>query len=100
MVSSKERNGLNLKIFFQPLLVFGKNAILVFVGSGILARTLNLWTIMTENGKQVGVKAWFFSKLVFITDPYLASLLYAVLHLSVWWGILSFLDKRKIYIKV
>ncbi|WP_061219222.1 acyltransferase family protein [Leptospira weilii] len=100
LVSSKERNGLKLKIFFQPLLVFGKNAILVFVGSGILARTLNLWTIMTENGKQVGVKAWFFSKLVFITDPYLASLLYAVLHLSVWWGILSFLDKRKIYIKV
>ncbi len=100
LVFSKERNGLNLKIFFQPLLVFGKNAILVFVGSGILARTLNLWTIMTENGKQVGVKAWFFSKLVFITDPYLASLLYAVLHLSVWWGILSFLDKRKIYIKV
>ncbi|EQA60380.1 acyltransferase family protein [Leptospira alexanderi] len=100
LVSLKEWNGLNLKIFFQPLLVFGKNAILVFVGSGILARTLNLWTIMLENGKSVGVKAWFFSKLVFIADPYLASLLYAVLHLSVWWGILSFLDKRKIYIKV
>ncbi|EKT85231.1 acyltransferase family protein [Leptospira santarosai] len=92
--------GWNLKILFQPFLVFGKNAILVFVGSGILARTLNLWTVMGENGKSVGVKVWFFSKLILIADPYLASLLYAVLHLSVWWGILSFLDKRKIYIKV
>ncbi|MDI7185841.1 DUF5009 domain-containing protein [Leptospira santarosai] len=92
--------GWNLKILFQPFLVFGKNAILVFVGSGILARTLNLWTVMNENGKSVGVKVWFFSKLILIADPYLASLLYAVLHLSVWWGILSFLDKRKIYIKV
>ncbi|EKS10409.1 acyltransferase family protein [Leptospira santarosai] len=92
--------GWNLKILFQPFLVFGKNAVLVFVGSGILARTLNLWTVMNENGKSVGVKVWFFSKLILIADPYLASLLYAVLHLSVWWGILSFLDKRKIYIKV
>ncbi|AVQ10594.1 PF07786 family protein [Leptospira santarosai] len=92
--------GWNLKILFQPFLVFGKNAVLVFVGSGILARTLNLWTVMSENGKSVGVKVWFFSKLILITDPYFASLLYAVLHLSVWWGILSFLDKRKIYIKV
>ncbi|MDO6384335.1 acyltransferase family protein [Leptospira santarosai] len=92
--------GWNLKILFQPFLVFGKNAVLVFVGSGILARTLNLWTVMNENGKSVGAKVWFFSKLILIADPYLASLLYAVLHLSVWWGILSFLDKRKIYIKV
>ncbi|KXZ32598.1 hypothetical protein AYB33_13320 [Leptospira santarosai] len=92
--------GWNLKILFQPFLVFGKNAVLVFVGSGILARTLNLWTVMNENGKSVGVKVWFFSKLILIADPYLASLLYAVLHLLVWWGILSFLDKRKIYIKV
>ncbi|WP_004471510.1 acyltransferase family protein [Leptospira santarosai] len=92
--------GWNLKILFQPFLVFGKNAVLVFVGSGILARTFNLWTVMNENGKSVGVKVWFFSKLILIADPYLASLLYAVLHLSVWWGILSFLDKRKIYIKV
>ncbi|ASV12222.1 DUF5009 domain-containing protein [Leptospira santarosai] len=92
--------GWNLKILFQPFLVFGKNAVLVFVGSGILARTLNLWTVMSENGKSVGVKVWFFSKLILIADPYFASLLYAVLHLSVWWGILSFLDKRKIYIKV
>ncbi|EKR90528.1 PF07786 family protein [Leptospira santarosai str. CBC379] len=92
--------GWNLKILFQPFLVFGKNAVLVFVGSGILARTLNLWTVMNENGESVGVKVWFFSKLILIADPYLASLLYAVLHLSVWWGILSFLDKRKIYIKV
>ncbi|WP_061236394.1 acyltransferase family protein [Leptospira santarosai] len=92
--------GWNLKILFQPFLVFGKNAVLVFVGSGILARTLNLWTVMNENGESVGVKVWFFSKLILIADPYLASLLYAVLHLSVWWGILSFLNKRKIYIKV
>ncbi|GIM18804.1 DUF5009 domain-containing protein [Leptospira borgpetersenii] len=100
LILLKKWNGLDLKIFFQPFFVFGKNAILVFVGSGILARTLNFWTIVLENGKSVGVKVWFFSKLVLFADPYLASLLYAVLHLSVWWGILSFLDKRKIYIKV
>ncbi|WP_061249912.1 acyltransferase family protein [Leptospira alstonii] len=94
------RNGSILETLFQPFLVFGKNAILVFVGSGIVARILNLWTIPGENGKSIGVKVYLFSKIVLIADPYLASLLYAIFHLSAWWGILSFLDKRKIYIKV
>ncbi|PJZ40757.1 DUF5009 domain-containing protein [Leptospira kmetyi] len=90
-----------LEIVFQPFLVFGKNAILVFVGSGIVARTLNLWTTIGDKGKSISVKVWFYGKLTtLIADPYLASLFYAILHLIVWWGILSFLDRKKIYFKV
>lgn len=96
----EESNRSVLEIVFQPFLVFGKNAILVFVGSGIVARTLNLWTTIGENGKSISAKAWFYGKLGLIADPYLASLLYAILHLILWWGILSFLDKKKIYFKV
>lgn len=99
-VPASERNGSTLETVFQPFLVFGKNAILVFVGSGIVARLLNLWTIEGKNGKSISVKVYLFSKMVLIADPYFASLLYAIFHLLVWWGILSFLDKRKIYIKV
>ncbi|PJZ59371.1 acyltransferase family protein [Leptospira barantonii] len=100
-IRKEESNRSFLEMLFQPFLVFGKNAILVFVGSGIVARTLNLWTTIGANGKSISVKVWFYGKLVSVAaDPYLASLVYAILHLIVWWGILSFLDKKKIYFKV
>ncbi|EMP08141.1 hypothetical protein LEP1GSC124_1049, partial [Leptospira interrogans serovar Pyrogenes str. 200701872] len=50
LLQTKKWNRLRLETIFQPFLVFGKNAILVFVGSGLLARILNLWTIASGNG--------------------------------------------------
>ncbi|WBF95056.1 DUF5009 domain-containing protein [Leptospira kirschneri] len=95
----KKWDQLQSEIIFQPFLVFGKNAILVFVGSGLLARTLNLWIIVSENGKSSSIKTLFYSKLIFIGNSHLESLIYAILNLLFWWIILSILD-RKIYIKV
>lgn len=90
-----------LEILFQPFLVFGKNAILVFVASGIVARILNIWTTIGENGKAISVKTWIYLRLVgLLSDSYFASLSYALLNLIVWWLILSYLDRKKIYFKV
>ncbi|RHX79519.1 acyltransferase family protein [Leptospira yasudae] len=90
-----------LEILFQPFLVFGKNAILVFVASGIVARILNLWTTIGENGKAISVKTWIYLRLIgLLSDSYFASLSYALLNLIVWWLILSYLDRKKIYFKV
>ncbi|KON77788.1 acyltransferase family protein [Leptospira kirschneri] len=96
----KKWDQLQSEIIFQPFLVFGKNAILVFVGSGLLARTLNLWIIVSENGKSTSIKTLFYSKLIFIGNSHLESLIYAILNLLFWWIILSILDRKKIYIKV
>ncbi|WP_025184004.1 acyltransferase family protein [Leptospira kirschneri] len=96
----KKWDQLQSEIIFQPFLVFGKNAILVFVGSGLLARTLNLWIIVSENGKSSSIKTLFYSKLIFIGNSHLESLIYAILNLLFWWIILSILDRKKIYIKV
>ncbi|EKO58983.1 putative membrane protein [Leptospira kirschneri str. H2] len=96
----KKWDRLQSETIFQPFLVFGKNAILVFVGSGLLARTLNLWIIVSENGKLTSIKTLFYSKLIFIGNSHLESLIYAILNLLFWWVILSILDRKKIYIKV
>ncbi|OOV46904.1 DUF5009 domain-containing protein [Leptospira kirschneri serovar Pomona] len=96
----KKWGRLQSETIFQPFLVFGKNAILVFVGSGLLARTLNLWIIVSENGKSNSIKTLFYSKLIFIGNSHLESLIYAILNLLFWWIILSILDRKKIYIKV
>lgn len=96
----KKWDRLQSETIFQPFLVFGKNAILVLVGSGLFARTLNLWIIISENGKSTSIKTLFYSKLIFIGNPYLESSIYAILNLLFWWIILSILDRKKIYIKV
>ncbi|UMQ57943.1 acyltransferase family protein [Leptospira interrogans] len=100
LLQTKKWNRLRLETIFQPFLVFGKNAILVFVGSGLLARILNLWTIASGNGKSISIKTLFYSKLIFIGNSHLESLIYAIINLFFWWIILSILDKKKIYIKV
>ncbi|EMO54082.1 acyltransferase family protein [Leptospira noguchii] len=100
LLRAKKWNRLKLETIFQPFLVFGKNAILVFVGSGLIARTLNLWTIVLENGKLISIKTFFYSKLNFIGNSHLESFIYAMFNLLFWWIILSILDKKKIYIKI
>ncbi|MBM9579614.1 DUF5009 domain-containing protein [Leptospira sp. 201903070] len=89
-----------LENIFQPFLVFGKNAILVFAASGLVARIFNLWLISAENGKTIPVKTFFYWKLNLIFNSYDASLSYALIQILFWWGILSLLDRRKIYWKV
>lgn len=84
-----------------PLQVYGVNALLVFVGSGLLGRlTGSLWTV-TIDGKQVAVKEWFFRTcLLPIGDPKFASLLFAVLWIGLWFAVLLPLFRRGIVWKV
>lgn len=85
----------------HPLQVYGVNALLVFVGSGLLGRiTGTLWTV-TVDGKVVAVKEWFFRTcLLPIGDPKFASLLFAVLWILGWYVVLAQLFRRGIVWKV
>ena len=85
----------------HPLQVYGVNALLVFVGSGLLGRILgSLWTVAID-GKQVAVKEWFFRTVLLpIGDPQFASLLFAVLWILGWYAVLAQLFRRGIVWKV
>jgi predicted acyltransferase len=86
--------------------VFGKNALFIFVLSGILPRLLALIRIPREmiNNKQTYFSplSWFYEKICnpLFTDPRNASLLYAICFITVMWLLAWVLDKKKIYIKV
>ncbi len=96
----QENSNVFPEMIFQPFLVFGKNAILAFAASGLVARTFNLWMIEGSAGKLVSLKVFFYQKLNLLFNSYNASLIYALIQLLIWWGILSLLDKKKIYLKV
>ena len=91
--------------FFE---VFGKNALFIFVMSGILPRAMALIRIpgeMDAKGKQLYLSpfAWFYEHLckpIIPSDPRIGSLIYAICFIVMLWLLAWILDKKKIYIKV
>ena len=80
----------------RPFVVFGVNPLVAFVGSGMMARLLGIIKIGEVSLQQTVYRALF--KPYFM--PQLASFLYALLFVAVWWGILALLYRRNIILKV
>jgi predicted acyltransferase len=83
-----------------PFVVFGVNAIALYVGSGIMADLLGVITVGPA-GAPVELKTWIY-KTWFLSwlSPINASLAFAVSFVLVWLGLMWILYWRKIYIKV
>lgn len=82
---------LGRKSWTGPFVVFGVNAILVFVGSGLLAKSLALAKVQPAL-----YRALFASWL----SPLNASLAFALANVFFWYGVLLLLSKRGIRLKV
>lgn len=88
--------------------VFGKNALFIFVMSGVLPRLLGLVRIgngVDATGKVLYTNpfGWFYEhicKLIFPSDPRIGSLVYALCFITMMWFFAWLLDRKKIYIKV
>lgn len=88
--------------------VFGKNALFIFVMSGVLPRLLGLIRIpgaIGPSGKQnyLSPFGWFYEHLckpIFPSDPRIGSLIYALCFITMMWFFAWLLDRKKIYIKV
>ncbi|HEB53464.1 MAG TPA: DUF5009 domain-containing protein [bacterium] len=78
-----------------PLSVYGTNALLVFVGSGLLGRVFGrLWTVSVD-GREVPVKSWFFATVLApYAPPKVASLVFALLWIVAWYLLLRVLYRR------
>ncbi len=88
--------------------VFGKNALFIFVLSGVLPRLMGLIRIkgaILPNGKQNYLTpfSWFYEhvcKLILPAEPRFGSLIYALCFIAMMWFFAWLLDKNKVYIKV
>jgi predicted acyltransferase len=88
--------------------VFGKNALFIFVLSGVLPRLLGLIRIdngLSDSGKPMYLTpfGWFYEnvcKLIFPAEPKFGSFIYALCFIAMMWFFAWLLDKKKIYIKV
>jgi predicted acyltransferase len=84
-----------------PFAAFGTNAILAYVGSGVLARALTVIRVPDATGATVTLKSWLYRNLYAVTLPdFVASLAWALTHVALWWLVCVALDRRRIYLKV
>jgi predicted acyltransferase len=96
-------DGWGWKRWAKPFVVYGVNAILVFVGSGFLAKTLLLIKVPQDppDGSRVSLQAFLYQHLYAPwLSPENASLAYALTHVLGWYLVLAWLDRRGLHWKV
>ncbi len=82
----------------EPFVVLGRNAILLFVVSGLLARTL-IYLKWPDPAMALG--RWIYlSAFVPLASPRNASLLYALANLALLYALLAYLHRRRVYLSV
>lgn len=84
----------------KPMVIYGVNAIVVFVASGLFAKTLVL--IRLPLGESSVSSQVFIYRTLFLSwlTPYDASLGFAIANVAGWYAVLWWLDRRGIHIKV
>lgn len=85
----------------KPFVIFGVNALALFVFSGLLARVFSVIPTTKLDGTPGDLKTWLYEHL-FATwlSPINASLAYALAYVLLWLGLMTILYRRRIFIKV
>lgn len=85
----------------KPFVIFGVNALALFVGSGVMARILGLIKLPGADGATISLQQAIFNNVFLpLASPINASLMYAITFILVWLFLMWLLYRKEIYIKV
>ncbi len=85
----------------RPLAVYGLNPLAVFVGSGLLAKTLLLIQVAPGDAAPTSLQRWIFETLFLpLAAPVRASLIYALVWVLMWGIVLRIMERRGWVLKV
>jgi predicted acyltransferase len=88
------------KRFTHLFVVYGVNPLIVFFMSGIIARALYI-TELSVDGEVINLRNYIFENVFLaFASPINASLSYSIVWVLVWFAILAFMFKKKVFIKV
>jgi len=84
-----------------PFIVFGVNAIALFVGSGLMVKLMGMIKLDLGDGTRTSSQGWIFEK-AFLSwlSPINASLAYAICFILFWLFLMWLLYRKRIFIKV
>ena len=84
-----------------PFVVFGVNAIALFVGTGLMAKLMGLLKLPDSDGTKISSQEWIFQNLFLSwASPVNASLAYAISFIILWLFLMWLLYRKRIFIKV
>jgi len=84
-----------------PFIVFGVNAIALFVGSALMVRIMGLIKMPTGHGGTTSLQGWVFQHLFLSwASPVNASLAYAIAFILFWLFLMWLLYRKRILIRV
>ncbi len=84
-----------------PAIVYGMNAIAVFVLSGLLAKFLAYTKLTGPDGNPISLQNWIYNNIFASwASPINASLLFAIVTVLFWLGMMMILYQKKIFIKI
>lgn len=87
--------------WIKPAIVFGSNALVVFVGSGIMGRLMYMIKTTNAEGEIISIKhAIYTGFFVPLAGDLNGSLLYALTNIAFWMAILWYLYSKKIFVKI
>jgi predicted acyltransferase len=93
-------DGLGIKKWAYPFLVFGTNAITVYVGSSLMAKMLGIAKV-SSGGKAIPIKTYIHEMFLSpVVGDFIGSLLFPLILLTFWFFILWPLYKKRIFIKI
>jgi predicted acyltransferase len=89
------------KVFLRPLVVLGTNALVLFVASGLLVKTLLFFKVAGPDGAVISVNRWLYvNGFEPFASPKNASLLFALANLAVLYALLECLYRRRWFLRV
>jgi predicted acyltransferase len=84
-----------------PFVIFGVNALALFILSGMMADILTEIHLSLPDGTTETLRSFLYRRLFTSwLDPLNASLAYAVSYVLFWWGVMLVLYRRKIFLRV
>ncbi len=90
-----------MDFWIKPAIVLGSNALVVFVGSGIIGRLMYMVKTTNAQGEIVSIKhAIYMGIFVPLAGNLNGSLLYALTNIAVWLAILWYLYHKRIFVKI
>ncbi|HEX8811602.1 MAG TPA: hypothetical protein VF742_06380 [Terracidiphilus sp.] len=87
-------------VWSTPAIVFGKNAIVAYFFSEIVASALWAYRVMWQGAGRTFQNAIYVSLFQWIQPPQFASLVYSLAYIALCYAVVWWLDRRGIYLRV
>ena len=86
---------MGLERWSRPFVTYGRNPLVAFLGSGLMARAIGSLIMVTTNGQPMPLQQWVFEHaFASWLAPINASLAYALAFVALWYLILLGFDRR------